>query len=149
VGIGAIPALLPRIGKVAGSVTGRAITLPQISSATIWIAAAKAALSWIAYGVAFQLFVRGVLGSAAGDTSSYIAVYSASYIIGFLALFAPGGAGVRESAMIAGMLKMGLAGQSDAVAVAVASRVWLTATELLPGLVYLALGRRGQKSPRS
>ena len=149
VGIGAVPAMLPRIGRAAGSVTGRVITLPQISSATIWIAAAKSALSWIIYGVAFQLFVRGVLGSASGDTSSYIAVYSASYIIGFLALFAPGGAVVRESAMIAGMLKMGLAGQSDAVAVAVASRVWLTATELLPGLVYLALGRRGPKSTRS
>ena len=140
--LGATPWILPAAGRALSALTGKTIALPAISSATVWLAAARATVSWIAYGVAFQIFVRGVLGSATGATSSYIAVYTASYIIGFLALFAPGGAVVRESAMITGMLRLGLAGQADALAVAVASRLWLTATELLPGLVYLALGKR-------
>ncbi|HEX2723177.1 MAG TPA: hypothetical protein VHM24_09675, partial [Gemmatimonadaceae bacterium] len=96
-------------------------------------------------GVAFQLFVRGVLGSAAGGTRSYIAVYAASYIIGFLALFAPGGAVVRESALVTGMVRLGLTGQADALAVAVASRLWLTLTELVPGLAYMAAGNRATR----
>ena len=63
-------------------------------------------------------------------------------MLGFLALFAPGGVIVRESALVAGMVRLGLAGQADAFAVAVASRLWLTVVELLPGFMYLALTPR-------
>ena len=136
-----IPAAIPLLGRLAGSITGKSVSLPGLQASSIAGAVIRSVISWIAYGVAFQLFVRGVLGHAAGATLSYIAVYAASYIIGFLALFAPGGAVVRESAMVAVMLRLGLAGEADAIVVALASRVWLTVTELLPGLAYLALGK--------
>lgn len=139
--LAAVPAATPLIGRFAGSVTGKAVSLPALPASSIAGAVIRSVISWIAYGVAFQLFVRGVLGHTTGATLSYIAVYAASYIIGFLALFAPGGAVVRESAMIAGMLRLGLAGEADALIVALASRIWLTVTELLPGLAYLALGK--------
>ncbi len=137
-----MPAILPRAGKLASSLTGRDLSLPVIPARVVWMVALSAVASWVLYGIAFKLFVRGILGSDAGGTPSYIAVYAASYIIGFLALFAPGGAVVRESAMVTGMVKLGLSGQADALAVAIASRLWLTVAELLPGLVYLALGKR-------
>lgn len=140
--LAATPALLPRAASAVASLTGRNFTLPRIPSSVVWLCAASAVISWVAYGVAFQFFVRGVLGSAAGATTSYIAVYAASYIIGFLALFAPGGAVVRESAMVTGMLRLGLSGQADALAIAVASRIWLTVTELLPGFAFMAAGKR-------
>jgi hypothetical protein len=136
-----IPAAIPLLGRLAGSITGKSVSLPALPASSIAGAVIRSVISWIAYGVAFQLFVRGVLGHAAGATLSYIAVYAASYIIGFLALFAPGGAVVRESAMVAVMLRLGLAGEADAIVVALASRVWLTVTEVLPGLAYLALGK--------
>ena len=142
VSLATLPAALPRIGKLAASLTGKEITLPRISAKTVWMCVASSVLSWIAYGVAFEFFVRGILGSSAGATTSYIAVYAASYIIGFLALFAPGGAVVRESAIVTGMLRFGLSGQADALAIAVASRIWLTVTELLPGLAYMASRKR-------
>ena len=140
-----VPRAIPQIARWAAAITGRSITLPPIPAGVIWEATARSLLSWVAYGIAFQCFVRGILGSTTGGTLSYIAVYAASYIIGFLALFAPGGAVVRESAMITGMLRLGLSGQADALVVAVASRIWLTVTELLPGLVYLALGKQSPK----
>ncbi len=141
-GIAAVPSMLPALARTTASLTGRSIVVPQMSARVVWLAAAAAVISWITYGIAFQFFVRGILGSAAGATSSYIAVYAASYIIGFLALFAPGGAVVRESAMITGMVRLGLTGQADALAVAITSRLWLTVTELLPGFIYMAAGRR-------
>jgi hypothetical protein len=141
-GLAALPAALPRIGRIAASLTGKEISLPRIPSSVVWMCVTSSVISWIAYGISFQFFVRGTLGNAAGATSSYIAVYAASYIIGFLALFAPGGAVVRESAIVTGMLRFGLTGRADALAVAVASRIWLTITELLPGLAYMALGKR-------
>ena len=146
VGIGVTPFVLPRMVGRAASALGKQVVVPPMAPSVVWWAFARAAISWLMYGAAFQLFVRGVLGDAAGATTSYVAVYAASYIIGFLALFAPGGAVVRESAMVAGMLRFGLAGQADALTIAIASRLWLTVVELLPGLAYLAVGRR---SPRS
>ena len=137
--VAAAPRLLPGVARVASSVTGKDIQLPRIEATTVWAAALRSVISWIAYGVAFQFFVRGILGAAAGGLLSYIAVYAASYIIGFLALFAPGGAVVRESALVTGMVRLGLSGRPDALAVAIASRLWLTVLELLPGLFFLAL----------
>lgn len=137
--IAAAPRLLPASARLAATVTGKEIQLSRIAATTVWAAALRSVISWIAYGVAFQFFVHGILGSAAGPTTSYIAVYAASYIIGFLALFAPGGAVVRESALVTGMVKLGLSGRADALAIAIASRLWLTILELLPGLFFLAM----------
>lgn len=145
-GIATMPALLPRLARVAASLTGKAIEVPPVPASSLWLAVAGSLLSWITYGLAFQLFVVGVLGGAAGATTSYIAVYAASYIIGFLALFAPGGVVVRESALVAGMVRLGLATQADAFAVAVASRLWLTIVELLPGFIALGLARRSSNA---
>jgi glycosyltransferase 2 family protein len=139
------PRLLPMAARLAASVTGKAIDYPQMPASVVWMAIVNSVIAWIAYGIAFQLFVRGIIGSSAGATTSYIAVYAASYIIGFLALFAPGGAVVRESAIVTGMVRFALSGQADALAIAVTSRLWLTVTELLPGLTYMAIGKRTRK----
>ncbi len=143
-GIAVLPLAIPRFAHLAGSLTGKSIEVPPLPASTLWVAVTRSLLSWIAYGIAFKLFVVAVLGSAAGATTSYIAVYAASYIIGFLALFAPGGVVVRESALVSGMVRLGLASQPDAFAVAVASRLWLTVVELLPG--FIALGLAGRPS---
>ena len=139
------PRLLPLAGRILTSLTGKAIDYPRMPPTLVWMAILSSAIAWIAYGIAFQLFVRGIIGSAAGATTSYIAVYAASYIIGFLALFAPGGAVVRESAIVTGMVRFALSGQADALAIALTSRLWLTITELLPGLTYMAIGKRTRK----
>ena len=139
------PRLIPAAGKTVTSLTGRQVNLPRLGTGMVWMTVASSAVSWIAYGIAFQCFVRGIIGSAAGATTSYIAVYAASYIIGFLALFAPGGAVVRESAIVSGMARFALSGQADALAIAVTSRLWLTVTELVPGLAYMAIGKRTRK----
>ncbi len=139
------PRALPLAGRLAAAVTGRELSLPRMPASLVWMAVVNSVVSWIAYGVAFQFFVRGITGSAAGATTSYIAVYAASYIIGFLALFAPGGAVVRESAIVTGMVRFALSGQADALAIAVTSRLWLTVTQLVPGLAYMAIGRRTRK----
>ncbi len=137
--VAAAPRLLPAAARVAASLTGKQIEMPHIAARTVWSAAARSMISWIAYGIAFQFFVRGILGTSSGASASYVAVYAASYIIGFLALFAPGGAVVRESALVTGMVRLGLSSQADALAIAIASRLWLTAVEILPGLFFLAI----------
>ena len=147
VGIVLAPRFLPRLAVWAVSLTGREIATPSVPAASIWSAVLLATLSWLLYGAAFQLFVRGLLGNAAGETASYIAVYTAAYILGFISPIAPAGLGVREFTLAAFMTQLGLANEADAALVAIAARLWLTVAELVPSGLYIAAGARRPSLP--
>jgi hypothetical protein len=66
-----------------------------------------------------------------------VAVFTASYLAGFLALLAPGGIGVREGLFI--LMLQGPLGIGAATALAVASRLLLTLTELGAAVPFLLL----------
>ncbi len=146
-GLVTAPRFLPRLAVWAGRLSGREIVTPSIPAASIWTAAVASALSWVLYGLAFQLFVRGLLGTAPGEISSYIAVYSAAYILGFISPIAPAGLGVREITLAAFMTQLGLANEADAALVAIAARLWLTVVELVPSGLYIAVGATRKSLP--
>ncbi|HYK82122.1 MAG TPA: lysylphosphatidylglycerol synthase domain-containing protein [Gemmatimonadales bacterium] len=98
-------------------------------------------LSWVTYGVAFWLLARGLGLPPTLPVATAAGVFALGYILGLLALFAPGGVGVRELVFI-GLLTPSL-GSGGAVALSVASRVLLTLTEAVGPLGLLLLtGRR-------
>lgn len=84
-------------------------------------------LLWCGYGAAFALFLTG-LGFHMSPFEAASA-FTAAYLLGYVALFAPAGIGVREGFLIA-FLQPSLGGA--AAAVAVLARVWMTVVELLP-----------------
>jgi len=92
---------------------------------------------WLMYGTAFRLLAIGLLGSVAGSWGFYIAAFTGSYLAGVIAVFAPAGLFVREAALI-GVLTPVIGG-GDAAILAVASRIWLTALEIVAGITVLAL----------
>ena len=92
---------------------------------------------WLMYGTAFRLLAIGLLGSVAGSWGFYIAAFTGSYLAGVIAVFAPAGLLVREAALI-GVLTPVIGG-GDAAILAVASRIWLTALEIVAGITVLAL----------
>jgi glycosyltransferase 2 family protein len=139
------PRFLPPLTVWVGSLIGRDIAPPSVPATSIWTAAVASTLSWLLYGFAFQLFVRGLLGTAPGEISSYIAVFTAAYILGFISPIAPAGLGVRELTLAAFMTQLGLANEADAALVAIAARLWLTVVELIPSGLYIAAGT-GRKS---
>src|SRR5690606_4167983 len=104
--------------------------------------------SWVAYGLAFMWFTLGVMPVTQGTPAQFILVYTASYIVGYLALFAPGGIGVREGVVGVMLVSLGMASEGDAILVALLSRLWLTVLEIAPGLVgLLFLTRRERGTP--
>jgi len=129
------PIVVPRLALLAGRVTGRTIAIPRVPARAIWLAAASTIASWLLYGLAFALFAHGVSPRATGNASSYIAVYTGSYLAGYLALFAPGGVGVREAVLVLAMPRFELASAADAAVIAITSRLWLTILEIVPGLL--------------
>lgn len=146
--IGAAPRILPAMTRMLASFTGWKIPDPEIPAAVVWGATLAAGVTWLLYGIAFQLFSEGLLGTPSGATMSYIAVYTAAYILGFISPIAPAGLGVREVALAAGMTRFGLATDGDAALVAIAARLWLTLLELIPsaGFILAATLRRRSTS---
>jgi hypothetical protein len=89
-------------------------------------------LTWAALGLAFSLFVSAFVPEAAAHSRQLAGALAASYLAGFLVLFAPAGIGVREGAMAGLLAAVPSVPLSAAVVVAVVSRVWFTAGELIP-----------------
>ena len=97
-------------------------------------------LAWFGYGVPMWLLGRAVLPEPTLGLPLAIAAFAASYVAGFVVLIAPGGLVVREGLLI--VLLQGSVGLGAATALALASRVLLTITEVGAALPFLLL-RRG------
>ena len=147
-GLVSLPWMMPRVSALASRVTGRQMDAGTVPPRTIGIAILGNMIAWLLYGVAFMWLVRGVLGATAGATWQYIAVFTASYVVGYLFLILPGGIGPREGVMVALLTSLQLATPKQAWLVAGASRAWLTVLEIMPGLVFLALYRARRGAPR-
>jgi hypothetical protein len=129
------PVAIPRLATLAARVTGKSLAVPKVPYRALWVSAAATTAAWVLYGIAFATFAHGISPRATGNATSYIAVYTGSYLAGYLALFVPGGIGVREAVLVLAMPRFGLLSAADAAVVAVASRLWLTVLEIGPGLL--------------
>lgn len=144
-----VPNVVPAAARRLAKLFKRDISWPPIRQRSIVIAYVGCAIAWVLYGVAFQLFCASVVPGLTGAPSDYVAVFTASYIAGYLFLPAPGGVGVREAVLVALLARYGAATTATAAVIAVLSRVWLTALELLPGLLLLARSPKPQNpTPR-
>lgn len=92
--------------------------------------------AWILYGASFWCMLKGI-GLENPPFWSMAAASSAAYLLGFLALFAPGGLGVREGVLMVLIAPHSPAGL--AATVAVIARVWITIVELI-GLLPVVRG---------
>ena len=150
VGLGVLPWIAPPLLRLAGRATRRPVASEAVAPHVVLEAIIGNALAWVAYGVALQLVVPGVLGFASGRTIDYVAAYAASYVVGYLALISPGGVGFREGAMATLLpVLVPRITVAQALMVAVSSRAIMTVLELVPGFVYLARSssrRRGANS---
>jgi hypothetical protein len=142
----AAPALLPRLAPVLGRIAGRPVAA-RLPTRAVLYALAGNVVGWLVYGAAFRLFMTGLLGGAAGGYAEYLAAYTISYLLGYLALFAPAGLGVREGAMVTVLAYAGLATRPQAALVALASRVWLTLLEVVPGFLFWAFAAVRRRPP--
>jgi hypothetical protein len=93
-------------------------------------------LSWGVGGIGFYLFIDSVYSVPAGSVLYLTGALAFSSVLGLLALFAPGGLGVREGALVY-LLSFTMPG-AVAVVLSVLTRLWMTLIEIgLIGVVYL------------
>jgi glycosyltransferase 2 family protein len=144
VGLGTIGLLawkgaLARLGRMVGA-AGEWRALPV---GAVLAGSGLTLLSWCVYGFAFWSLGRGLGLPPSLPLADAAGVFALGYILGLLALFAPGGIGVREGVFV--VLLTPYLGAGGALALSVASRLELTVTEAVAGLGALALGRQQGK----
>lgn len=102
-------------------------------------------LSWVVYGIAFSLFVGALTRIPISAVVPLTAVNALSFTAGYVAVLAPGGIGVRESAMT--LLLAPLLPAAVAAVLAIAARLWSVAAELLLAAAGTLLARRSARTP--
>lgn len=97
-------------------------------------------ISWLLYGTAFYLFLASVHPLPLTDWVVITGGFAAAYIVGLLAIFVPGGLGVREGLLA--VFLAGLVGSGVAAALSFGQRLWFTAVELTFVAISLIFLRR-------
>ena len=99
---------------------------------------------WLLLGASFWLCASGLVTVPADDLALYMGAFTVAWLAGLLAIYAPGGLGVREAVLVA--LLHGRIGAADALVVAAAPRLVLVLADvLLAAVSTAALRRRGPR----
>lgn len=132
-----LPAALPWGGRLLGRLLRRPISWPAPSRRSITVYVVSLSLPWLAYGVSFWLFGRGLLGAGAPHFTLAVGGFVASYVAGIIVVFAPSGLVVREAALVAALGPR--IGDGPALVLALAARLWLLVVELATALSVVAV----------
>ncbi len=128
------------------AILGRRLELPPVGQGALLLSAAVTALAWLAQGIALWLCAAGLVGPTALGIWPAIGIFTGSSLAGLLAVFTPGGLGVRESVL--GFWLAPFMGPRRAIIVLLGSRLLLTATELLAAAITFHL-RNGNADARA
>ena len=146
VGVGAVLLTHPVVVRMAVSTVARVARRPAVQWNGSWLDGlellALSVASWLCYGAAFFLLV-GALVPTSGDLWLRLAgVNALSFLAGYLVVIAPAGLGIREVSMV--MLLSPILPAGIASLVAVASRLWTIAAEIVGGILSLFAARHSQ-----
>lgn len=138
VGLLLMPVALTPALRVAARLLKRDVPVREAPPRVLWLVVLANIAAWVGYGVAFRVLALSLAPGSAGNWLEYLAVFTGSYLVGYLALVIPGGIGVREFALVGSLTALGLATPVEAWLLAAVSRLWLTVLEIAPGLLFLA-----------
>lgn len=130
-----------RLGRRMGQRVGTALAIAdEVAPRRALLWAAGYGASWLLFGAAFVVFVRAFAPVPPGHMVATAGTVAAAYLAGYLFFLTPAGLGMREAAM--GLLLAQFLAPGAAAVIAVLSRVWFTAGELLPLALIPLLPRR-------
>lgn len=144
----AIPLLMPAAGRAMTRVVKRDFAWPRPSHSAFAGYTTALVIPWLMYAAAFWMFARALLGPGAPSLAVAGGAFVASYVAGIVAVFAPAGIAVREAALVA--LLAPVVESRVALMLALGSRLWMIALEILMAAVAVAVYRaRGRPARRA
>lgn len=137
-----VPPVQRRVLGLAGRVRASFTVPPGLTWGRTAAAGLAMIVAWAGYGVATYA-LAAPLGASPADLWRITGAYALAWVVGFLVIAAPAGAGAREVVLVA--LLTPVVGADGAIAVAVVSRVVLTVVDLgLAAASVRVLDRRGE-----
>lgn len=135
-GLLVLPLLLPWMLGAVRRTTGRQLAVDRLPMRAIYISVLGNVIGWILYGLSYRALIVGLLGEANGATATYVAVYAAAYVGGYLVVLVPAGAFVREGVQTAALPMLGLANPKQAALISVSARLLSMLLEIIPGFFF-------------
>lgn len=156
VAVAGIVMLVPAVFNRVMALARRVLRRPggdEISGATLLRSAAWALVMWVAFGAHLWLLAAGSGVSAANLGLLTTGAYALAWVVGFVIVFLPAGAGAREAALVLALAPV--MDRSTALALALVSRALMIAGDFLSaGAAVLAekrhrtvLARRAPSRP--
>ena len=99
-------------------------------------------VNWGIYATAFWLLYLSF-----GEWRTFLQVgpaFAAAYVAGYIAVFAPAGAGIREGVLV--VLLQPIMAREAAVVLALIARLWTTVVELIPAAIFAVGSQRSQQA---
>ncbi|MFQ6032240.1 MAG: lysylphosphatidylglycerol synthase transmembrane domain-containing protein [Candidatus Zixiibacteriota bacterium] len=131
------PKLLERVMNSALRILKKDQILLDLKSKNIFFYFLCYSLAWLLSGLAFAIFIKAFTPASLQMYPGLTGAFAFSFNIGFLALFAPGGIGVREGVLV--LLLEAYFPAPVAILVSILSRLWISVVELLCFLIALPL----------
>lgn len=132
------PPILRRIVARAMKMRGRQGEVPQIAGRDLVVASLWSAAMWLLLGVHAWILLRGIAPGPSVSWPLATGVIALAWLVGFVVVFAPAGAGAREATMV--VLLGAVATPAEALAFALASRVLMTLADAIAFAIGLGLG---------
>jgi uncharacterized membrane protein YbhN (UPF0104 family) len=140
-GIILLPAILRLWTPLWNATSARVPGIESVTAGTMWTLVWTCAGSWIAWGFALHGLAHGLLPDPAGSIATYIAAWTGPFLAGLIAFMIPAGLGVRDGVLQKMLVGAGVA-TSSAMVLVVVHRVWITAVDVIPAVIVLAIRRR-------
>lgn len=144
IGILALPFLLPPLLALIERRTGRPLVAGHLPISAIYLSLIGNLIAWMLYGMSYKALIAGVIGSASSPLAQYVAVYAGAYVVGYLFVFVPAGAGIREGVQISALPLLHLATAPQATVISICARLLSMALEIIPGVFFLSRGTRSR-----
>lgn len=145
-------ALLVLHPRVVNAVLNRLLRLARrapleqpLSSAGVLGGTAWSALSWVLFGTQVWLLCRDLGATEASAFPLAVGGFALAWVAGFLVLFAPAGAGVREAVLVVALAPVLPVRGGGGLLVALVSRLLLTLADLLWGCLALRVREPDQR----
>ena len=135
-----VPAVLARVVRLAFRVTRRQEAPARIGGRAIVASVAWSTLMWVVLGVHAWLLLRELVPGASLILAT--GAFAFAWLVGFLVVIAPAGAGVREAVLVVAL--GGVATPGQALAFAVVSRFLMTVADV----IGLGIGVMARGNPR-
>jgi glycosyltransferase 2 family protein len=139
------PPVLRRVLQLAFRVTRRPAEETSIKGGALLAGAGWSLVMWLCFGVQAWLIARGLGGGHERLFLLATGAYAVAWVVGFLIIFVPAGAGAREAALV---LVLGPSlGHGDALALALVSRVLMLVGDLVTvGIAIVSARIHGRRA---